>query len=45
MANSVVATHTRVQVPLAGGGVQFVWTGDRWQTAPDHLLVWCGRVS
>jgi hypothetical protein len=25
-------------MPLADGGVQYVWTGDRWQTAPDHLL-------
>jgi hypothetical protein len=26
-----------VAVPLVGGGVQHVWTGDRWQTSPDRL--------
>ena len=24
-----------MQVQTAGGGTQYVWTGDRWQTAPD----------
>ena len=24
-----------IQVPLVDGSVQLVWTGDRWQTAPD----------
>lgn len=27
-----------IEIPLVGGGVQYVWTGDRWQDAPDHLL-------
>ena len=27
-----------IEMPLADGGAQYVWTGDRWQTAPDHLL-------
>ena len=27
-----------VEVPLVGGGSQFVWTGDAWQTAPDGRL-------
>lgn len=27
-----------LEMPLTDGGVQYVWSGDRWQTAPDHLL-------
>ena len=27
-----------IEMPLVDGGVQYVWTGDVWQTAPDHLL-------
>jgi hypothetical protein len=27
-----------IEMPTTDGSTQYVWTGDRWQTAPDHLL-------
>ena len=26
-----------IEMPLADGGAQYVWTGDRWYSAPDAM--------